>query len=232
MKPWFKNNSAAILRGIKTGFLLGIVLGLGLFGAVAAQQACATVREYDPATATLKDTTKSIPAWAVGQHYEEMLKAFKEGKKIKVVYIKKENPIAAWTLGAGMVIGGLLIIVGIAIIAFSQGARLWRGLMFVGTGIGSFITFYMIDKYLVWICVAFTVALIGGLVYFYFFAKETTDKAIETNDLQKGGEWTDEVAEEARKLQGGLQDVISRRAKSVRQRREKKKVKGEKIASA
>jgi hypothetical protein len=226
MKQWLVEN----WRGVSTlGFCVGAVAGFVFLVVAATQQSCATVQEYDPATGTLKESTKKVAPWKVDEHYEEMIKALKAGKKIKVIWVKKENPIAAWTLGAGMVIGGLLLVIGIGIIAFSQGARLWRGLLFCAAGIGCYITFYMIDKYLRWICLGFALMLVGGIVYFYMFAKDTTDKAIETNDLQKGGEWDDELAERARKLQGGLQDVISRRAKKVRARAGKVKAKAERL---
>jgi hypothetical protein len=228
MKPWWKSNKDKIYKAANLGLSLGFTLGMTIAFCVIITQSCATVRKFDPATATISDETKTVAPWAVDEHYDEMLDALKKGKKLKVVYIKKDNPIAAWTLGAGMVIGGALIIIGIAIIAFSQGARLWRGLMFVGTGISSFVTFYMIDKYLVWICIGFAAALVAGALYFYFFVKDTADKAIETNDMQKSGEWDEDFADQARQLQGNLQDVISRRAKKVRQQGAKKKAKIEK----
>lgn len=214
-----------VYRGIKTGFLLGIVLGIVALSGFHISQGCATVQEYDPATGTIQAETKKVAPWAVDDHYKDMIKALKEGKQLKVVWVKKENPIAAWTLGAGMMIGGALIIIGIAIIALSQGARLWRGLMIAAAGIACFLTFYMLDKYLLYACIGFTVLLVGAAIYFYCFAKGTIDKTIETNDLQKDGEWTEKVAADARKLQGGLQDVISRRAKALRKRKDAKELK-------
>jgi len=225
VKDWLKSKGVEVLSGLKIGLVIGIGCGLAAAGAILVQPSCATVQEYDPNTATLKDKTKRIPAWAVNEHYEEFIKALRKNKKIKVIYVKKENPVAAWTLGAGMIIGGALVILGIAIIALSQGARLWRGICIAAAGIASFLTFYMLDRYLLWACVAFAVMLVGAAIYFYCFAKGMTDKAIETNDLQKDGEWTEQIAEDARTLQGKLQSAISRRAKLVRARKEKAKTK-------
>lgn len=216
-----KLNMKEVHSGARIGMCLGILGGLVMAFCMLMSPSCAAVREYDQAKGVLSDETKTIPAWAVDEHYEAMFKALKEGKKIKVIYVKKENPIAAWTLGAGMAIGGVMILAGIAMIALSQGARLWRGLMISAAGVGSFVTFYIMEKYLFWICIGFAVILIGVLLYFYCFARGTIDKAIETNDLQKGKKWDESLGQEAKKLQGGLQDVLSRRWKAVRKRKDK-----------
>jgi len=220
IKLWVAKNMKSICRGVKTGFILGISVGIMALSGVYLSQGCATVQEFDAATGTIGSATKKVPPWAVEAHYKEMITALKEGKKLKVVWVKKENPIAAWTLGAGMVVGGALTILGIAIVALSQGARLWRGLFVSGAGIAAFLTFYMLERYLLWACTGFVILLTGAAIYFYCFARGMTDKAIETNDIQKGGEWNEEIAQRARKLQGGLQEAISRRAKAVRKRRE------------
>ena len=219
-----------ILRGLRIGFLLGIAFGMIGSGLFTITQGCASVHPFDPKTGAI-DTTKgklNIPSWAVDEHYDEMIKALKENKKLKVIYVKKENPIAAWTLGAGMIIGGLLVLIGIGVIVLSEGARLWRGLLICVSGVATYVTFYMIDKYLVWICVGFTVILVGAFIYFFFFARGMIDKSIETNDMQKGQKWTDDLGKEAKKLQGSLQDPLSRRWKRLKQKKERLQEKAEK----
>lgn len=213
----------AIVRGIRIGFFVGIAFGMIGAGMLTIAQGCASVHPFDEKTGAI-DTTggmKSVPPWAVDDHYDEMIKALKANKKLKIIYVKKENPIAAWTLGAGMIIGGLLVLIGIGVIVLSEGARLWRGLLICIGGVSCYVTFYLIDKYLLWICIGFVVILVGAFIYFFFFARGMVDKSIETNDAQKGQKWSEDLGIEVKKIQGSLQDPISRRWKRLKKKKEK-----------
>jgi len=172
------------------------------------------MHKFDPATATFKNETEKVPIWDIADRETEIMSSLESHGKLKVIRVKEENPMVQWVFGSGLTIGGVLILLGIAFIWVTKGVRLVDGLCISGAGLSIFATFYLIDAYLIWICAAGGLALVGSILYIAIFKKDLVEKLITSFEEQKEHNFGD-VKKHVLATQGSKQEVISRIRKKV-----------------
>jgi hypothetical protein len=187
-------------------FILGII--------ICVVASCSTLHKYDPATATFGKETEKVPVWEIADREQEIMTSLEDHGKLKVIRVKEVNPVVQWVFGAGLAIGGILILLGIAFIWITKGVKLLDGLCISGAGVTVFATFYLLDAYLIWICIAGGVALLGSILYISIFKKDLTEKLIMSFEEQKEHSFGD-VKKHVLATQGNKQEIISKLRKKV-----------------
>ena len=183
----------------------GIVLLVMAFVLIVG---CSTVRKFDPAKGVFSNDTEKIPCWDVDEREDEVIGALKTHGKLKIIQVRESNPWAKRALGGMMVIGAIAIIFGIGTIWATKGVKLKTGLMLIGGGISTYVTAYMVDRWLLQLCIGFGVLLVAGIAYVFIVKRNIITGLVRGFEASKDEHWSDEAADKVREAQGSAQQTI------------------------